>query len=651
METSLKISIDRLNETNYFMWARRMRTQLVALNLWTDVERVNANIQQASKALAYLEASIEDSVLVTLPNAKTAKKLWEELESKFSKVNDDEIVRITERLAKTKLDDCSSIEDYLRKLQQLFQQLEGAGQTISANRKFTQVLSGLPKRFEQFKIGMSTIEPAHKTFENAGTRLKAVIDLIDGDLEEKNSVMLIGTNSRKYACSKCRMDNHSTSECWYNGERPKRRFPTNQHYSAQRAKRHNDHVISLQLKLGGTKDWILDGGASVHVTWDKSDFDPESYSTDTQTTAQIADGSSISSIGHGNVTLKMRTSTGDTKNVTFTNVKHMPESGHKIISEIVLESKGVKISKHNGVCRMTHQGEVFILKRENSSNELYKVENAEKIFISQETWHKRIGHAHIMAGSNPKGNKSFPYLYNATKGHSKCETCILAKSSVKPIAREARQKASEPLQTVHSDICGPISPETATGKRYFLNFVDDCTGMCWTFLLNHKSEQPEKFRAFQSIVEKQSGYKIKTLHSDNGGEYKSKQFSDYLANQGILQKFTSPHSPFQNGNAERMNRTYLEAVRCMLIDKSLPKYLWGEAVLAANHVRNRLPKASLNGISPYEAYFGKTPTLDHLRVFGCICYVHIQPCYKPVRFLINLFFVFNNNYLSELNYF
>ena len=62
------------------------------------------------------------------------------------------------------------------------------------------------------------------------------------------------------------------------------------------------------------------------------------------------------------------------------------------------------------------------------------------------------------------------------------------------------------------------------------------------------------------MVEKSSGEKIRTLHSDNSGEYTSKEFEDYLKKNGILHKHTVPKTPEQNGVAERMNKTLVETV-------------------------------------------------------------------------------------------
>lgn len=82
--------------------------------------------------------------------------------------------------------------------------------------------------------------------------------------------------------------------------------------------------------------------------------------------------------------------------------------------------------------------------------------------------------------------------------------------------------------------------------------------------------------------------------------------------------------PQENGVAEQMNRTIVECARAMLNDAGLPNKYWGDAVLHAAHIINRLPTKSLESKStPYEAYTGNKPSVAHLRVFGCTAHAHI----------------------------
>ena len=124
-------------------------------------------------------------------------------------------------------------------------------------------------------------------------------------------------------------------------------------------------------------------------------------------------------------------------------------------------------------------------------------------------------------------------------------------------------------------------------------------------------------------MEKSSARKIKTLHSDNGGEYTSTKFTSYLTKEGIKHELTTPYTPQQNGVAERLNRTLIEGVRTVLADSKLPHRLWAEALSTALYLRNRSPTEALEGITPYETWSGTKPDVSSLRIFGCSAYAHV----------------------------
>ena len=88
-------------------------------------------------------------------------------------------------------------------------------------------------------------------------------------------------------------------------------------------------------------------------------------------------------------------------------------------------------------------------------------------------------------------------------------------------------------------------------------------------------------------------------------------------------ELTIPKNPEQNGVAERMNRTLIEAARSMLIDSHLPHSFWAEAILTATYLRNRSPTRAVAKMTPYDAWTGTKPHVDGLRVFGCQAFVHI----------------------------
>ncbi|PHT38854.1 Enoyl-[acyl-carrier-protein] reductase [NADH], chloroplastic [Capsicum baccatum] len=103
-----------------------------------------------------------------------------------------------------------------------------------------------------------------------------------------------------------------------------------------------------------------------------------------------------------------------------------------------------------------------------------------------------------------------------------------------------------------------------------------------------KDEAIDAFRQYKTEVENQLDKKIKMIRSDRGGEYES-PFAQICVENGIIHQTTAPYSPQSNGIAERKNRTLKEMMNVLLISSSLPQNLWGEAILTANRILNRVP--------------------------------------------------------------
>ena len=138
-----------------------------------------------------------------------------------------------------------------------------------------------------------------------------------------------------------------------------------------------------------------------------------------------------------------------------------------------------------------------------------------------------------------------------------------------PFSRN-EERTSELLGLVHTDVCGPVTTEARGGYSYFIMFTDDLFRFGYVYLMKHKSEAFDKFKEYQSMIEKQTKKSIKILRSNRRGEYLSNEFLDHLKENGILSEWTPPYTPQLNGVAERRNRTLLDMVRSMMCLTDLP---------------------------------------------------------------------------------
>lgn len=216
--------------------------------------------------------------------------------------------------------------------------------------------------------------------------------------------------------------------------------------------------------------------------------------------------------------------------------------------------------------------------------------------------------------------KGLPLLKTPTKV---CSDCLVGKQHRDSIPKKSFWRATQKLQLVHADICGPVKPESNSRKRYMITFIDDFSRRCWVYFLSEKSEAFVAFKKFKNYAEKESGSLVCCLRTDRGGEFTSNEFNDFCSSNGIKRQLTASYTPQQNGVAERKNRTIMNLVRSMLSEKKIPKEFWPEAVNWCVHVLNRSPTLAVKDHTPEEAWSGIKPTVEYFQVFGCISHVHI----------------------------
>lgn len=126
----------------------------------------------------------------------------------------------------------------------------------------------------------------------------------------------------------------------------------------------------------------------------------------------------------------------------------------------------------------------------------------------------------------------------------------------------------------------------------------------------------DTFKEYKARAEKQTGYKIKKLRTDNGTEYLSREFTDFLRKEGIARYLAMEYTPQQNGESERANRTLVEMTQCILFEANLPLSLWPEAINAAVYIRNRCPTRANVEATAHKIWTGQKPYVRFMRKIG-----------------------------------
>ncbi|KAJ9675922.1 hypothetical protein PVL29_024745 [Vitis rotundifolia] len=205
-----------------------------------------------------------------------------------------------------------------------------------------------------------------------------------------------------------------------------------------------------------------------------------------------------------------------------------------------------------------------------------------------------------------------------------CESYQLGKHTRVSFPKRLNNRAKSPFELVHTDVWGPCRTASTLGFQYFVTFTDDYSRCTWLFLMKNRAELFSIFQKFYAEIQTQFNISIRVLRSDNAREYFSAPFTSFMSQHGIIHQSSYAHTPQQNGVAERKNRHLVETARTLLLHSHVPFRFWGDAVLTACYLINRMPSSALHDQIPHSLLFLNQP-LYFLspRVFGCTCFVHI----------------------------
>ncbi|KAL8089889.1 hypothetical protein AgCh_039374 [Apium graveolens] len=319
---------------------------------------------------------------------------------------------------------------------------------------------------------------------------------------------------------------------------------------------------------------------------------------------KFGDGSTVDIKGKGTVVFKCKN--GEEK--LLRDVYFIPMLRNDIVS--LGQTDGNKVILEGEYLWVYDEIGRLLMRVRRSPNRLYKIsleESAPMCLLTkaEETtwlWHTTMGHVNFQVLTRMSKGKMAYGLPDLVQPKKTCEGCLMSKQARKPFPSQTDSHSKKPLELIHGDICGPISPPIPAGNRYFLLLVDDFTRKMWVYMLKEKNEAFESFKKFKGFVEKEVNGEIKA---------------------GIVRHFTAPYTPQQNGVVERRNRIVVAMTRSLLKGTKMPAYMWGEAVRQSVYLLNRLPTRALSDMTPYEAWRGKKPDLKHIRLFGCVAYMKV----------------------------
>ncbi|RVX02348.1 Retrovirus-related Pol polyprotein from transposon RE1 [Vitis vinifera] len=360
--------------------------------------------------------------------------------------------------------------------------------------------------------------------------------------------------------------------------------------------------------------WILDSGASDHLSGNKDLFSSITTTSDLPTVT-LANGSQTVAKGIG-LALPL-------PSLPLTSVLYTPECPFNLISiskitrtlncSITFSDKFVTLQDRS-------TGKTIGIGRESQGLYHLTSDSSPAVCISTDApllIHNRLGHPSLS-----KFQKMVPRF--STLSSLPCESCQLGKHTRVSFPKRLNNRAKSPFELVHTDVWGPCRTASTLGFQYFVTFIDDYSRCTWLFLMKNRAELFSIFQKFYTEIQTQFNISIRVLRSDNAREYFSAQFTSFMSHHGILHQSSCAHTPQQNGVAERKNRHLVETARTLLLHSHVPFRFWGDAILTACYLINRMPSSVLHDQIPHSLLFpDQPPYFLPPRVFGCTCFVHI----------------------------
>lgn len=612
--------------------------------------------------------------------------IWSALESVYNANTETTRSEIRKKFQQLKLDEGKTVSEFIETLKYTVSQMEMMNVTVSNEEKIHQLYAGLPADFEptisilqitnisDFNVIVSRIRDFGVAWER---KQQQSIEQVHYTNTGKNKNVNTTNNNRnkgpfpfrcyrcnqqghrasecnqqiksnREACIYCKKNNHKSEACYF---KPKQ----DQHLAqlvteaVQAAlckinispEQHQAHAAIQQpiqvphtTTTTQTKAWtaMLDSAASRHLIKDMS-LISNMRPLASPVPMVVANNEVVMLNQGGEVVL------GTSSTPVVLDVTYAPTFKENLISagQLTTQNKtkinmddekavvsfggngGEIVAYKKGNMYVIEQGKTIKTNKNDNKNYVYTAVNGD---VSGNIMHQRIGHI---------SHRKLKQVLKASTGinvgdmdHNldglTCQGCALGKSHRHQFVQVNSEHLADNIMDMWvSDLCGPIY------GQYISVIIDVKSRIIFIKIIAYKSDAVEHIIQCIRYAQTLTGKTLKRFHSDGGGEYNSNKLKTYLAQQGTIITTTTRSTPQHNGIVERANRTILEMARSMLHHAGMHESYWADAIATAGYLLNRCVPSSLASqqLTRYEAWTGKKPSLQHLRVFGCDVYRHV----------------------------
>ena len=601
---------------------------------WTEKDR---------KARSVIVRCVANNQLALLQSAEDARGMWEALKDVYEPQSLATRNYLRRQLIRMQYKESDDLKQFLTEFERVANEFTSTGGALDDRDKVMMLLEAMPESYRPLITALESIEDLSLTTAKARLLQEEMRQKEAPEKQFETSSAMAAKTKKKTYCYYCKKAGHKIDEC-----RKKKKADSNPN-SGNANSSHTTGNVGFSMimheacvALPSSDDpstflMIIDSGASDHMISQRQLLvDTEELQQPITVSVAESQRKMIAKI-RGNMPVEIMNE-GATNTGIIQNVLYVPNLQYNLLSVSRIEAAGGEVRFRQGKAEIYLKGKLTGIGQR--IGKLYWItlkSTVETANVSQsvadktDLWHRRLGHINIRSLNEMQKLGMVDGLPDHLSNELKfCDECAQGKMTQLPYSG-TRERATRPLERIHSDVCGFIRPATPEGYRFFVTFTDDYTHMVAVYLMREKSDTLSCFKKYHAMATSHFGRAIARLRCDNGGEYTSNEFKNFCSENGIVTEFTPPHTPQLNGVSERLNRTINEKATTMLVESKLPEFMWGEAVMTSTYLLNRSATSTLDGITPYQMWFSKKPDVSKFIIFGSRAWV-LTPKEKRTKF-------------------
>jgi hypothetical protein len=386
-------------------------------------------------------------------------------------------------------------------------------------------------------------------------------------------------------CENCGKPGHTKPDCYSKGGGKEGQWPKRKKFNKQREKKSEESAavakgeddklfaftytsdyVALTESLELPKDKFgvcMDSGASDHYCPERDRF--RNYRPLDNRNITTVDGWTLKAVGIGDVCIDLPNGSKQTP-ALLKDAVYAPRMAFTLISVSCLDKADCSVIFRKGMCTIRNPKD-HIMGTFPMANGLYRLVNASKGTSSDHAnvaagkmsiskAHRKLGHISHSAVRNAiltrqiTGIELEMYLKPEF-----CKPCVKAKSARIPFPQKLDTCVEKYGERVHWDLWGPALVRSLNGNHYVAACTDDHTCENKLYFQPKKSDTFKSYKQDEALIKTQSGGKVKVSHTDQRGEFLSKEIIQHQDMKGTLHKLTVHDSPPQNGVAKQGMRT------------------------------------------------------------------------------------------------